>query len=250
MANIHPTAIVSPRATIADDVTIGPFTVVHDDVVLGAGTIVESHCEIGYPTTLAAGRPLVLGERSLVRSHSVFYAGSTFGPDLRTGHRVTVREQTTAGRDLQIGTLGDIQGYCEIGDYVRTHSNVHIGQKSVLQDFVWIFPYSVLTNDPHPPSHVLQGVVVETYAVIATMCVVLPGVRIGSGALVGAHSMVTRNVEPGMLVSGAPAKPRRATKEIALQDGSGPAYPWMRHFHRGYPAEVVAEWKRLYGTNA
>lgn len=240
---IHPTAIVSPHAQIGADVSIGAFSIVHDRVRIGAGTRIESHCEIGYPTPLAEDAELVIGENSLIRSHSIFYQGSSFGAQLVTGHRVTVREKTHAGLNLQIGTLSDLQGHCRIGDYVRLHSNVHIGQCSRIGDCVWIFPYVVLTNDPHPPSTLLSGVTVEEFAVIATMSVVLPGVTLGRGSLVAAHSSVNRDVEPDMVVGGSPAKPICPTEKIRLKDGSEqPAYPWRRHFHRGYPAELVARW--------
>jgi acetyltransferase-like isoleucine patch superfamily enzyme len=245
---IHPTAIVAPGARLGSDVRIGPFTVVHANVDIGDGCEVGSHCEIGHPAPRAQGRPLVIGAKSLIRSHSVFYEGSTFGERLVTGHRVTVRELVEAGTNLQIGTLSDLQGTCRIGDYVRLHSNVHIGQHSTVGNYVWIFPYVVLTNDPHPPSEVMQGVTLQDFVAVATMSIVLPGVTVGTGALVGAHSSVARDVEPDMVVAGSPAKPICRTESIKLRDGSGrPAYPWRRHFTRGYPAEAVAAWLAEFG---
>lgn len=240
---IHPTAIVSPKANIGHNVSIGAFSIVHDDVILGNNTVIESHCEIGYPSPLAKGQPLVIGESSLIRSHSIFYQGSTFGARLVTGHRVTVREQTSAGLNLQIGTLSDIQGHCSIGNYVRFHSNVHIGQHSKIGNYVWIFPYVVLTNDPHPPSQVMMGVTVEDFVAIATMSVILPGVTVKKGALVGAHSSVSKEVAADTVVAGSPAKFICDTTALKLKDGSGSAaYPWRKHFHRGYPEEVVQDW--------
>lgn len=245
---IHPTAAVSDRARLGRDVRVGPFSIVHDDVVLGDECVIESYCEIGYPTPLAEGRPLEIGRGSRVRSHAVFYQGSVFGEELVTGHRVTVREKTCAGKNLQIGTLSDFQGDCEIGDYVRTHSNVHIGKGSRVGSFVWIFPYVVLTNDPHPPSEYHVGVTLEDYAVVATMSVILPGVTVGSHSLVAAMSAVNRDVEAGVVVGGVPAKQICQASDVRLRDGSGGrAYPWPRHFHRGYPDEVVAQWKVRYG---
>jgi acetyltransferase-like isoleucine patch superfamily enzyme len=246
---VHPSAIVAPGARLGSDVSIGAFTIVHDNVVIGDRTVIESHCEIGHPSTLAGGRPLVIGAGALIRSHSIFYEGSEFGPGLVTGHRVTVRERFIAGAALQIGTLCDFQGHATVGDYVRTHSSVHIGQRTTIGNFVWVFPYTVFTNDPHPPSEgYLRGVVVEDFAVVATMVTVMPGVRIGTRALVGAHSLVTRDVPPDTVAVGVPAKAVLPTGRITLKDGSGrPAYPWMRHFHRGYPDDVVAGWIREYG---
>lgn len=243
MTNIHPTALVSTSATLGKNVSVGPFTVVHDNVVIGDNCIIEGFCELGVLNKLCDNNPLVIGNNSHIRSHSVFYQSSTFGEGLVTGHRVTVREKTVAGKGFQIGTLGDIQGHCQIGDYVKCHSNVHIGNKSVIGNYVWIFPYVVLTNDPHPPSEVLVGCKIDDYAVLATMSVILPGVHIASDTLIGAGSIVGKNVEQGWVVAGNPAKPICEITKIKLKDGTGrSAYPWRSHFHRGYPQATVEAW--------
>lgn len=240
---IHPTAVISPEALIEDDVAIGPYSVIHGAVRIGAGSRIESHCELGVASALAEDSPLVLGPRALIRSHTILYQGSQFGSGLTTGHHATIREMTSSGDGLQVGTLGDVQGHCEFGNYVRLHSNVHIGQGSRVGSFVWIFPYCVLTNDPHPPSEVRHGVTVESFAVIATMCTILPGVRIGEGSLVAAGSTVTREVMAGRLVRGNPARDVGAVESILLRDGSGsPAYPWKRRFKRGYPPAISEDW--------
>ena len=241
---IHHTAIVDPLAKIADNVEIGPYSIIHANVELGTGTKIGAFCELGIESTLSKGSPLVIKSESIIRSHSVFYESSCFGEKLNTGHRVTVRENTVAGKNLQIGTLGDIQGDCHIGDFVRFHSNVHIGKLSTIGDFVWIFPFVVLTNDPHPPSNVMKGVVICDYAVIATMSVILPGITIGEGALIAAHSLLKTDAEPGMLYVGSPAERVTKTSKIKLQDGTQrPAYPWTTHFSRGYPEDIVNAWR-------
>jgi len=248
---IHPSAIISPAAELGNNPEVGAFTIIHGNVKLGNNVVIGSHCEIGLPSVHDDDKPLVVGDDALIRSHSIFYQGSTFGRRLVTGHRVTVREQTVAGENFQIGTLSDVQGHCRIGDYVRFHSNVHIGQSSDIGDFVWIFPYVVLTNDPHPPSNVLLGVRVDDYAAIATMSVILPGVTVGSGALVGAHSSVGRDVAPDTVVAGVPAKLICNAADIKLKDGTGKtAYPWRNHFHRGYPKHIVELWLRQAGERA
>lgn len=243
MSLIHSTAIVSPKAEIGENVNIGPFSIIHANSIIGNDSSIDGFCEIGYPTAKSDGSPLIIGSGSMIRSHSVFYEGSKFGDKLITGHRVTVREGTVAGQNLQIGTLSDIQGNCTIGDYVRFHSNVHIGQLSKVGNFVWIFPYVVLTNDPHPPSEYLVGATIEDYVAIATMSVILPGVNVGEGALIGAHALVNRNVAQHVVVSGSPAQVVCEASKIKMKDGSGrSAYPWTNHFHRGYPEDIVKKW--------
>jgi len=243
---IHPSAIISPKATLGKNVTVGQYTTIYDNVIIDDNTTIEGYCEIGVQNHLSNGVTLHIGKNSYIRSHSIFYEGSTFKDNLTTGHRVTVREKTIAGENLQIGTLTDIQGDCIIGDYVRMHSNVHVGQKSKIGNFVWIFPYVVLTNDPHPPSEVLQGVTIEDFSVISTMSVILPNTTIKTGCLIGANSLLGIKTEPNTLYSGNPAKKICIASKLRLKDGSRkPAYPWKNHFTRGYPKEVILEWEEM-----
>jgi len=241
-------SIVSKKAKVHRSVKIGEFCRIHDHVVLEQDCIVEDYTTLGYPSALGDGSPLVIRRGSLIRSYALFYEGSEFGPRLVTGHRVTVRENTKAGENLQIGTLCDIQGHCTIGDYVRLHSNVHVAQGSRIGDFCWLFPYVVLTNDPHPPSDgYREGCRIEKFAVLSTSACILPGVVIGEGALVAAGAIVSRDVQAGRVAVGNPARDVGPAGDILLRDGRGkPAYPWRRHFRRGYPEEIVETWLREF----
>jgi acetyltransferase-like isoleucine patch superfamily enzyme len=241
---IHPTSIISPQAKFGKDVEIGPFSIIHDNVILGDRTLVGGYCELGLPTPLGDGTPLILGKDSLIRSHSVFYESSSFGDGLVTGHRVTVREHTKAGSGFQIGTLSEIQGDSTIGDHVRFQSNVFVGKKSQIGNFVWALPYVILTNDPTPPSNDLIGCTLEDFSSISAAAVILPGVTVGQHSLVAAHACVTKDVPPHMVVAGVPAVVVGETKSIIRRDGSGEAaYPWTHHFQRGYPEDLVKSWK-------
>lgn len=242
---IHPTAIVSPDAQLGGDIVIGPFSIIHDGVSIGDNSRIDGYCEIGYPTPLAEGKPLVIGDNALIRSHSIFYQGSMFGAGLITGHHVTVREKTVAGDGFQIGTFADIQGHCSIGHHVRTQSSVTIGKKSVIGNFVWLFPNVLLTNDPTPPSNEICGVVIEDYVVVAVKATLLPGVRIGKGSFVTAHALVGQDMPEDSLISGVPAKRVCRASDMRIKGDPGrKAYPWFKRFSRGYPADVLACWER------
>ena len=248
MSAIHSSAIVSPKAILGEGVQIGPFCIIHDNVNLGSKVKVEAYCELGIKTPLSDGSPLFIGSESLIRSHSIFYESSSFGKSLVTGHQVTVREGTIAGKGFQIGTSSEIQGDCSIGDYVRFQSNVFVGKKTTIGNFVWVLPYVVLTNDPTPPSNVLLGCTIEDYVSIAAASVILPGVIVGHHAFVGAQACVTKNVPPNMAVAGVPAHVIGEAKNIKLRDGTDrPAYPWTKHFTRGYPNMEIITWSEREG---
>lgn len=243
---IHPSAQIGDGVVLGRDVVIGANSIIYDNVCIGDGSKIGANVILGEPCSSYYDSDegylnprLEIGRGARIRSGSILYSGSSFGDGLETGHRVTIREGTKAGLNFRVGTLSDIQGCCEIGDYVRFHSNVHVGQKSRIGNFVWIFPYVVLTNDPHPPSNELMGVGVDDFAVIATMSVILPGVRIGKDALVGAGSVVNRDVDPESVVVGNPAKKVLTVHEIKSKKDGGAVYPWRYCFDRGMPWQGI-----------
>lgn len=242
---IHPTALIEEGAILGENVKVGEFSIIRATCVIGKNVEIGSFCEVGtIPHNSDFAQPLLIGDNSLIRSHSILYCGSSFGPGLSTGHGVTVREGTVAGIGLQVGTGSDIQGDCTIGDYVRAHSNVHISKASKIGNFVWLFPGVILTNDPMPPSNILRGVTVGDFAVLAVGVKVMPGIQIGSGSLIGAGSILKLHAQPDSLYYGNPAKLLGKLAELPLLDETGnPAYPWKSRFSRGYPEEIVKTWE-------
>jgi len=245
---------ISPKAIIGKNVRIGDNTVIYDNVSIGDDTTICNDCVIGEPLSdyyylsneegTYKNPETVIGDKSFIRSHNILYAGSSFGSGFSTGHRVTIREHTTMGEGCRVGTLSDIQGYSTFGNYCWLHSNVHIGQKSTIGNFVFIYPYVVFTNDPTPPSRVCIGPTVNDYTQIAVFSVLLPGVTIGQHCLIGAGSVVGKNVEDFQLVVGNPAKPVKDVREIKSRENGAAHYPWPYRFDRGMPWQGIPydEW--------
>ncbi len=149
------------------------------------------------------------------------------------------------GTDFQLGTLSDLQGESTIGNFVKLHSNVHVGQYSKIGNYVWIFPYTVLTNDPHPPSDgFTKGPEISDFAVITVNCVIFREVKVGKGCLFGAGSILTKDLPPCQIAVGTRAKIIGPASKIILTGANKPAYPWRYHFHRGYPKEIVDIWMK------
>lgn len=172
------------------------------------------------------------------------------GTNIFIGSNVIIEDDVTIGEHVSIGTLSDIQGNCETGNYVRLHSNVHIGQLSKIDDYVWIFPYVVLTNDPTPPSENFVGVHVHSFAIIATSSVILPGIEIYEDSLVAAGTTVTKDVPQYAVVGGNPARQISDVRNIKNKITGEPVYPWGEHFDRAMPWEGIGyiNWKNKYNN--
>ena len=105
----------------------------------------------------------------------------------------------------------------KIGKYVRINEHVFLQGKITIGDYVMIAPYAALYTNTHEHANVntpmvMQGdttteeIVVENNAWIGRNVVILPGITIGEGAIVGANSVVTKDVTPYTVVGGVPAK--------------------------------------------
>lgn len=238
---IKENVIIGENVILEDDVYLDYGTIIRDNVHIRKGTTVGARCILGeylgdfYIDRLNKNHPLVIGENSLIRSDTVIYGDCSIGANFMTGHHVTIREGSIIGEHVRVGTLSDIQGKCKIGNYVNIHSNAHLGQGCLIGNYVWIYPYVVLTNDPYPPSEILKGVTIKDYAVVAVGAVILPDIIIGEGALIGAGSIVTKNVETGRMVNGNPGKDRGKVTDIVNRYTGENAYPWKDRFDRGMP---------------
>lgn len=127
-----------------------------------------------------------------------------------------------------------------------------LATNNVVKNYVWISPYVVLTNDPHPPSNTLVGVVVDEFAVIATMSVILPGVTVGTNSLVAASSLVRSDVAAEAVVVGNPAKQIACVRDIKSKFDGSQVDPWRETFDRGMPWEGIgyAAWQDQVRTGS
>lgn len=234
---------ISDKAKIGKNVQIGDNTTIYDNVTIGDNSIICNDCIIGEPLNdyyfkeSYENPNTIIGEGALIRSHTIIYSGSIFGDNFSTGHRVTIREQSKFGNNCRLGTVTDIQGYVEFGDNCWLHSNVHIGQQSKIGNFVFIYPYVVLTNDPTPPSDVCIGATIGNFSQIAVGTVLLPATKIGKHCLVGAQSLVGGTYEDYSLIIGNPAKKIKDVRELKSKETGKSHYPWPYNFDRGMPWE-------------
>lgn len=230
--------LISEHAKIGKHVKIGDNTKIYNNVIIGDNSIIGDNCIIGHP---ASGElhdmPLIIGKESLVRSHTILYEGSCFGDALQVGHQSLLREGIIAGKNLQVGSFNDLEGDCKIGDFVRFHSNVHVGRGSNIGNLVWLYPYVVLTNDPLPPSGLKEGVTLKDGVVVCTSSVILPNSTLEEGVFVAAMSRAGGHVPIGSLVIGAKGQIIGSIRKLNHKE-SKKHHPWMNHYSWAYPEEA------------
>jgi len=191
---------------------ISKHALIHPNVVLGKNCIIEDFAIIGVPPRgFSSGEiETVIGDNAVIRSHTVIYAGNKIGGNFQTGNKANIREFNEIGDDVSIGTLTVIEHHIKIGSRVRIHSQAFIPEYSLLDEDCWIGPNVVFTNAKYPASaeakEHLKGPHVCRFAIVGANSTLLPGINIGAQALIGAGSVVTRDIPEKSVVVGNPAR--------------------------------------------
>lgn len=199
-------------ARIYPNVSFGPGSSYADFVVIGEPSKGKAPGEIAT----------IFGARALIRSHTVIYAGARFGDDFQSGHGALIREGVEIGNNVKVGGQSIIEYGARIADNVSIHANVHVAEHCVVEEGAWLAPQVILSNARYPRSKNSQGswepVVVGRRAKIGCGTIVLPGVKIGENALIGAASIITKDVPANAVVAGTPGRLLRYITEIPEYD--------------------------------
>ncbi len=181
-----------------------------DHVLLEEPVTADEGVTLGYPTgRRIADQTLRVGPGAQIRSGTVVYVGTTIGRGLQTGHNVVIREENVIGDNVGIWSNSVIDYGCRIGNNVKIHSNVYVAQFTTIEDEAFLAPGVTIANDMRPLcaecTHA-GGPTIKRGARIGVNVTILPGVTVGEYALVGAGSVVTKDVSPHAVVYGNPAR--------------------------------------------
>ena len=189
MSRVHPTAIIDSAAEIADDVEIGPYCVIGAGVRIAKGTKLRSHVVIQGRT--------ILGEDNVVFPFATIgtipqdlkYKGEA--SELLIGNRNTIREYVS----LNPGTAGGGM-ITRVGDQNLLMMQCHIAHDCIIGN------RNVIANGATLGGHVT----IEDFVIVGGLVGIHQFVRVGTSAIIGAGSMVSKDVPPYCNATGDRAK--------------------------------------------
>ncbi len=214
---IHPTALIDPKAELADDVEVGAFSIIDDKVRIDTGTKIGPHAIITGRTTIGKNNHIFqftsIGEQPQDKK----YAGED--TELIIGDDNTIRELCTFSRGSMQGG-----GITRIGNRNWIMACVHIAHDCILGDDI------IMANNASLAGHVTVGnhAILSGYSLIHQFCTV------GEHSFTSFASHVNQSIPPYVTVAGEKAKVKGVNTEGLKR--------------RGYSSEQINQIRRAYKT--
>lgn len=212
---IDPSAIVDPRARLADDVVVGPWSLIGADVEIGAGSVIASHVVLKGPTKIGVNNKIYQFSSVGEDTPDMKYKGEE--TRLVIGDNNVIREGVTIHR----GTIQD-RAETTIGDNNLFMAYAHIGHDSVIGN------HTIFVNNASVAGHVTVG----DWAILAGYTLVHQFCHIGAHSFTGYGSHLSKDVPAYVTVNGQPAEPKTVNVEGLRR--------------RGFSSEAITIIRRAY----
>ncbi|MCB1230235.1 MAG: acyl-ACP--UDP-N-acetylglucosamine O-acyltransferase [Verrucomicrobiae bacterium] len=195
---IHPTAVVDPKAELGEGVQIGPYAVIRAGVQLGDGCVVHNHATLDGPSEFGPNNVFYSYSSIGQRSQDLKYQGEPTW--LRVGEGNTFREFCTVNRATSPGDATVIGNH----NYFLTYS--HVGHDCVVGD------HCIFSNNGTLGGHVVVG----NHVIVSGLTAVHQFCRIGDHGFTGGCSKIVQDIPPFMIADGNPARVR-AINVVGMQ---------------------------------
>jgi UDP-N-acetylglucosamine acyltransferase len=194
--NIHPTAIVDPKAELAGDVEIGPFTLIGPHVHIGAGTVVGPHCVIEGRTVIGEGSRFFSGSQIGILSQDLKHQPKLIGRTV-IGNRSIFREHVTVSAStMENESEEEDARVTSIGDDSLFMAYSHVGHDCHVGNRIWMANCASLSGHVD----VEDGAILGGLSGVHQMCFV------GKLAFVGGMGRINKDALPYMITEGHPAR--------------------------------------------
>ena len=210
-------AVIRAGAVLGDDVTIHPHAIVESGVTLEDGVEVFPHAYVGRPPTRSraltrqprSGGEVRIGTGTSVGVHACVWTDVVIGPECLVGDYASIREQSRIGSTCLIGAYVGVDR-ARVGDRTKLIGYSVVAGEVGADVFVALMVGVAIDNSfgrSGQDTAEVRGPTIRDRAAVGVGANLLPVVQIGYDAIVGAGSLVTKDVEDGALVMGVPARP-------------------------------------------
>ena len=204
--------MISENDSFGERVKVGQNSIVKENVTIGDDVIIFPNVYIGENTKI--------GDGSIIQYGAFIEHDCNIGKKCRIGTNAVLRRETNVGDYSIFGSLSASEGKNWIGNHVLIHSQCHLTTGIIIEDWVFIAPLFVGANDPEMlhgrrrvKKFVPQGPHIKFGSGIAVNVTLLPGVVIGRECIIGASSLVTKDVPDFSIAFGAPARVAKSVDE-------------------------------------
>lgn len=223
-------AVIEDNVQIGDNCIIGNNVVIHEGSRIGNNVRIDDNTVIGKTPMRSVNSifkdekkyaPCEIGNECLIGAGVIIYCGCTIGEKTLIADVATIREDVTIGTKTIIGRGATVENFCKVGSNCKIQTNVYITAYSEIEDYVFIAPCAVTSNDNYAArskerfNH-FKGVTIKKGGRIGAGAVVLPGKVIHEDGFAAAGSVVTRDIQNAEIVTGNPAKKFKDVPEDQL----------------------------------
>lgn len=227
--------VIGENVRIGSGCQIGHHVVLHDGTTIGDDVRIDDHVVIGKQPMRAPNSavtsdqvqpPAQIGNRCLIGTSAVLYAGCTLGEKVLVADLATIRENVTIGDFTIIGRGVAVENYCTIGRYCKLETNVYLTAYSLVEDRVFVAPGVLTSNDnfigrTEERFKHFKGITLRRGARLGVGAVTLPGRTVGPDGVVAAGALLTKDAEAETIYAGLPARPLRPVPEDQLLRNQG-----------------------------
>jgi len=225
-------SVISENVRIGENCQIGHGVVIHPDTIIGNNVRIDDNTVIGkLPMKAALSAitrdqqlpPCEIEDACLIGALSVIYRGCKIRTKVMIADLASIREDVEIGDFTIIGRGVTVENKVRIGKRCKVETEAYITALSEIEDGCFIAPEVTFTNDnflgrTKERFKYHKGVTLKRGARVGANVTFLPGVTVGPDALVGAGSVVTKDVPGGKIVVGSPAREFRDVPPEQLLD--------------------------------